>query len=593
VFRVTIVNAISLSVAIIANLALLLNMGGYLRFIIAQPIVILGWYLSSFILIVLVAVVASTIQSPHGHIFSQAFYYAIFAAGLYFIISSLMVVSLYGAYFGHYTQDFKASMEQMPLMAQTISFAVYLLGGAAIFMRIEGWRFLDAVYWADYTILTVGIGDFAPKTHLGRSLLFPYAVGGVIILGLIVASIQSFTSDRGTKKLSIMTRKKYLMSMKRNASASTDPRNPSFTEGGNRMALKTNSKWAISKAEFSMMRSIQGKVAHRRQWNLFLSSVVTWFLLWLVSAEVFRRAERAQNWSYFKALYFTYTSLMTIGYGDVYPTSNFGKAFFVFWSLLAVPTLTVLISSMGSTVLKVIKEVVVWIGEVALKLGERGLGGDPRQISSELRNGTRSKHHEASASLKGKPTTSKGKGTQGSPTEKLAEDQSQENWKDRIGEEKIGGQLGQNTQYYHYLLVEEIANVVNDLKLSRERQYTYEEWTWFIALISAGDETGVFDGLSPSKSEELEFGGQGLGAARKDGEDDESRQWGWYGSQSPFMGEKTEPEWVLECLSSMLKRGLKEELNKQEQEPSNGNSTLRRRAVPNGGGGGLIEAAEA
>jgi hypothetical protein len=59
------------------------------------------------------------------------------------------------------------------------------------------------------------------------------------------------------------------------------------------------------------------------------------------------------------------------------------------------------------------------------------------------------------------------------------------------------------------------------------------------------------------------------------------------------MGEKTEPEWVLECLSSMLKRGLKEELNKQEQEPSNGNSTLRRRAVPNGGGGGLIEAAEA
>jgi potassium channel subfamily K, other eukaryote len=167
----TAVNAISLAIAVIANLALLLNMGGYLRFIIAQPIVILGWYLSSFLLISLVIWVSLN-QAPRGNTLSQAFYYAIFAAVLYFIISSLMVISLCGAYFGHYSQYFLLSMGQMPLMAQTISFAVYLLGGAAIFARIEDWLFLDSVYWADYTILTVGIGEIAPKTHLGRSLLF-------------------------------------------------------------------------------------------------------------------------------------------------------------------------------------------------------------------------------------------------------------------------------------------------------------------------------------------------------------------------------------------------------------------------------------
>lgn len=591
-FRVTIVNAISLFIALIANLSLLLNMGGYLRFFIAQPIVIVGWYLSSFILVALVAVVASTIHSSHGHIFSQAFYYAIFAAGLYFIVSSLMVVSLYGAYFGHYTQDFRASMEQMPLMAQTICFGVYLLGGAAIFMRVEGWGFLDAVYWADYTILTVGIGDFAPKTHLGRSLLFPYAVGGVVILGLIISSIQSFTSNRMTKKLSIMMRRRYLMSMKGDASTSTNPQDPPFTAGENVTALKTNPKWAISKTEFSMMRSIQGKVAQRHRWNLFIGAVVIWFFLWLVSAEVFRRAERTQDWSYFKAVYFTYTSLMTIGYGDVYPTSNFGKAFFVFWSLLAVPTITVLVSSMGSTVVKSFNEVVVWIGKVALKLGGRGLGHGPGRISWKLRSDTRSKHQAASISTSnGKGTSSEGQGSRGSQTEKPVEGQALQNWREKIGDEKIGGQLGQNTQYYHYLLVEEIANVANDLKMSRERQYTYEEWTWFIALISAGDDTGVFDGLPPSKEEEIECGGQEqeLGAARRDVGHGEPRQWGWYGSQSPIMGEKTEPEWVLEYLSSTLKRGLKAELSKQEEEeePSNANSnsTLRWRAVPNGRSG--------
>jgi len=40
-------------------------------------------------------------------------------------------------------------------------------------------------------------------------------------------------------------------------------------------------------------------------------------------------------------MYFAYTTLLTIGYGDFYPQSNSGKPFLVVWSLLAVPTVTV------------------------------------------------------------------------------------------------------------------------------------------------------------------------------------------------------------------------------------------------------------
>jgi potassium channel subfamily K len=81
---------------------------------------------------------------------------------------------------------------------------------------------------------------------------------------------------------------------------------------------------------------------------------------------VFFRAEQNQQWSYFEALYFSYTTLLTIGYGDLYPMSNSGKPFFVFWSLLAVPTLTILISDMGDTVVKAIKEVTIWLGEITV-----------------------------------------------------------------------------------------------------------------------------------------------------------------------------------------------------------------------------------
>jgi len=56
---------------------------------------------------------------------------------------------------------------------------VYLMAGAAVYSHIEGWAYLDAVYWADFTLLTVGIGDYSLQTHLGRGLLFPFAIGGI------------------------------------------------------------------------------------------------------------------------------------------------------------------------------------------------------------------------------------------------------------------------------------------------------------------------------------------------------------------------------------------------------------------------------
>lgn len=138
-------------------------------------------YLSSFALIGLCACTSGplVIQPTSDHAFTQAYYYAIFSAGLYFLVATLMVVTVYGALRGHYDKEFQLTMSQRTLMLQTISFLVYLLAGAAVFSHIEGWAYLDAVYWADFTLLTVGIGDYSPSTHLGRGLLFPFAIGGI------------------------------------------------------------------------------------------------------------------------------------------------------------------------------------------------------------------------------------------------------------------------------------------------------------------------------------------------------------------------------------------------------------------------------
>lgn len=95
------------------------------------------------------------------------------------MVATLMLVTVYGAYAGHYDKEFKLTMSQRTLMLQTISYFVYLLLGALVYSHVEGWAYLDAVYWADFTLLTVGIGDYSPATHLGRGLLFPFAIGGI------------------------------------------------------------------------------------------------------------------------------------------------------------------------------------------------------------------------------------------------------------------------------------------------------------------------------------------------------------------------------------------------------------------------------
>src|SRR6266536_1738603 len=159
--------------------------------------------MSSFSLVSLTIVVAGPLKPapPLEYALTQAYYYAVFSAVLYFFVATIMVVTVFGFYKGHYDEEFKLTVRRRSLMVQANGFLIYLLSGAAVYAHIEDWEYLDAVYWADYTILTVGIGDFAPSTHVGRSLLFPFATGGIIIFGLVVCTIRSLVIDRGKVKM--------------------------------------------------------------------------------------------------------------------------------------------------------------------------------------------------------------------------------------------------------------------------------------------------------------------------------------------------------------------------------------------------------
>ena len=105
------------------------------------------------------------------------------------------------------------------------------------------------------------------------------------------------------------------------------------------------------KDRFEAMREIQSNTSRFKQYYALAMSAFAFGVLWCVGAAIFMVAEqRIQGLSYFEALYFCYVSLLTIGYGDFSPKSNAGKPFFIVWSLVAVPTMTILVSDMGDTV---------------------------------------------------------------------------------------------------------------------------------------------------------------------------------------------------------------------------------------------------
>lgn len=588
--RAIAINAISLALALVANFALLLNMARRLSFSIAQPLTIAGWYLASILLIALVAVTSYGLKLPPGQDrgLTQAFYYAIIAAALYFIIATLMIFTVYGAFRGHYPREFELTTSQRTLMLQTIVFMVYLLAGAAVYAKVESWKFLDAVYFAQFTLLTIGIGDIAPLTHLGRSLLFPYAIGGIVILGLVIGSIRSLVLDRGKKKMDsrMLEKKRERLVKQMKTSDDVTKLTPLSNEKEAREAGM--SEYERRKQEFELMRTIQNQASVRQRWTALFVSSSAWFLLWFMGALVFYKAEGKQSWTYFQSLYFAYTSLLTIGYGDFAPFSNSGKPFFVFWSLLVVPTLTILISDMGDTVIKWVQDLTIKLGELTVLPGEASTRDRIKQGAAKLSKGKFSSKggmvDEPPGFLGEKRDESggeEGQLYQGRATDRLAGKLEHEGQGDtKLAKHQDKKRLDEDPHRYHFLLIKELRNVMKHANESPPRKYTYDEWVWLLKLMGEDESSDTSHRKPPAKVEAntnpTKNGSQSAELQQGQTEDKDGRilPWSWLGNRSPLMGEAEEAEWVLERLSARLEKELLKVARAHKVGNGNGNGDV-------------------
>ncbi|RYO89413.1 hypothetical protein DL764_008581 [Monosporascus ibericus] len=607
------VNGVQLIIAVIANVFLLLNMTKRVRFSIAQPITIVGWYISAICLVALAATAGGPLipEDDIQWVWGQAFYYGVYAAILYFTVASLMVVTVWGANAGHYEKDFELTTSQRTLMLQTLAFLVYLLLGALIFSSIENWKYLDGVYWADVTLFTVGYGDYAAATTLGRVILMPYALVGVTSLGLVIGSIRNLALERGKRRLDARMLEKKRRKLVRHIARKGNEHMLEPVDGeivdvppGEKNQKRPPTEFERRQKEFQLMRKIQDQVSTRRRWTAMAISTTSWLVLWLVGAWIFQAFESPyQGWGYFDAFYFAYTGLTTIGYGDVTPVSNGAKSFFVFWSLLALPTMTVFLSNAGDTIVKVIRDGTLRLGDMTILPSDVGIRKEAKQLLARLSCGVLFADEDIEESPPGffsaaRPT-GYDEGDTGTSHTPMGESNNEnkpptsgsdvtDNIQSKVDPKQHAKFASQNhasarkediplkpaktRARYHLILIDEIVRVTKHLQQSPPRKYTFREWAWFLRLI--GEDEGSVEThrrarerpqsrerhIRPEQSGPNRDGRESRGDSA---EGDEASKWSWIGHRSPLMDTREEAEWILGRLEQKLREELQSVVTEQ------------------------------
>jgi potassium channel subfamily K len=142
---------------------------------------------------------------------------------------------------------------------------------------------------------------------------------------------------------------------------------------------------------------------------------------------------------------------------------------------------------------------------------------------------------------------------------------------------------------FHYLLACEIQELTSNLHDSKPRQYSFEEWAWYLKLIGEDERDPELHRGPKAKEVKLDtelhdsekahhhrhhrkrrknrrrgqHGGDGrqrggsLDHGEREGED--QHKWSWVGTRNPLMGGKEETEWILERLTERLKEAITED----------------------------------
>ncbi|KAG2002288.1 potassium channel [Coprinopsis cinerea AmutBmut pab1-1] len=543
-----------LALSVLASILLLLNFARRVPYRPGICATIALWYTSSLLLLVPVGLYRSTLIDKAVQIQSQSYYYGLIAGAIYATLGTLLVYHLVGST-NLSTFGWKARYEpslgmltvsQRTIMVQTTIFSLYLALVAGVYAALEGWNFLDAIYWADNTLLTIAYGiDFAPVTMAGKMMLIPFSLVGFVTLGLVINSVVGVLVERGRDK-----RRSRTLMKKREQWEKQFAKRAQKSKGKDGQEDKgckgQCDKWLVD--EFHLMRHIEESSSRTEEYSSIAAAIFAFVVVWIGGSLVFWRTEQSNiDWTYANAFYFSYTTITTVALGDYVPTSSAGKPFFVFWSLLAIPTVTTLISSIGDTIDSTVESITTgfWKRIVLPHPGHR-IG---RHRDKDTEEGPQDKEKE--------------KGDDG--FDHAQRDAEQQDSSDSHSVDSVERQ--------HRLalkLAREIIRLVHDFTKnpSHDHRYSWEEWAEWIEILegcelleeeeeSGHRQNGRNKRRSDSSSQSSSGSSSSQPSRKVPEEEEEARTWLWLSDTGPLFSGEPEPLWILEKLCTLLEESLR------------------------------------
>lgn len=297
------------------------------------------------------------------------------------------------------------------------------------------------------------------------------------------------------------------------------------------------------------MRHIQISTGKSKKWWIFCQSLLALSVLWCVGAAVFWKAEmREQHLTYFETFFFCFVALLTIGFGDIYFKSNAGKTFFVVWSLIGIPVITIFISNLA--------EALPFLGQADITFGRW-----VRMLGSRLLRRVTDKHPRVRSWMKTKANTAAAEQSVRSGIPFLRPESSEEgqNAPQNNGQtleilaELFSGEIADEHDTARGIVVA-IRSVVRDMATAPDKRYTYEEWVYLTRLIRSN---------------------AALRPLSETGEEEDLVEWDWIGEDSPILSGKSEVEFALERLCESMARYVRQQRSLQNERGASVKNALR------------------
>lgn len=88
--------------------------------------------------------------------------------------------------------EFLRNKEYRDLLITT---SIVLSIGTISYHLLEGWNWLDSLYFSVITLTTVGYGDFSPQTDGGKIFTIIYIISGIAIILSFINTIYNHYND--------------------------------------------------------------------------------------------------------------------------------------------------------------------------------------------------------------------------------------------------------------------------------------------------------------------------------------------------------------------------------------------------------------